>query len=101
MGTTPNPDVCNRYGTFLLSWIYIDAQVREMNFGALLERLPEPSHTREALVRYSMLLDLKRLLSSADSPGHYARKDWSSCTKKPRPRLLHAATRNKDRSCIS
>ena len=48
MGTTPNPDVwCNKYGTLLWSWIYTDARVREIKFGALLERLPDDPHTQE------------------------------------------------------
>ena len=56
------------------------------------------THKRSPGSRQVCFFDLKRLSSSANSPGHYARKDWSSCAEKPRPRLLHAATRNKDQS---
>ncbi|KAK2460092.1 hypothetical protein APHAL10511_007890 [Amanita phalloides] len=68
MGVTPNPDV----------WCN-----KEIKFGALLERLPSNGHTQK---------------KPWFATGHYARKDWAECHGKYRPRLLHAADRNKDQS---
>ena len=70
-------------------------------FEALLESLPDDHHTREALVgdgyTSSTLSDYQAQQIAQD----YARKDWLSCAEKLRPRLLHAATCNKDQSYLS